>query len=178
MKVSFSFSKSFVENLVPNLPCGVESFKLFQSVCVRIQFLIYRVELKEFALAVLSRICLFEFLIYRVELKVLNPHMATPPYVVFLIYRVELKVASNSKPWTDTSNNSFLIYRVELKVLIMVESKSSQTSFLIYRVELKERLFMLAIQKSFLLFWMVPNLPCGVESTVKPVLCLTMKERS
>ena len=78
-------------SFVPNLPCGVESYLYSPTKRNKVQFLIYRVELKDLYIAT-PPIGFYVFLIYRVELKAVS--LISNCFVLrgFLIYRVELKV--------------------------------------------------------------------------------------
>ena len=120
---------------------------------------------------------------YCVELKVLSGAAEDFYSTMFLMYRVELKVTPLSTSgtlwpvpnvpcgvesphlikahWPDPYG--FLMYRVELKVIVGVGyyQVSYTNLFLMYRVELKD-----SMPDDFpvSMIWLVPNVPCGVES--------------
>ncbi len=102
--------------LVPNAPCGVESFKfpLFLHGLLLLAFLMHRVELKgEKELA--RKICAILFLMHRVELKVLgdtssknwNLKVPNAPCGVERLF---------APRGSEIIINLFLMHRVELKV--------------------------------------------------------------
>ena len=67
------------------------SLAIFRRLFIYIEFLIYRVELKQLPWERYDEIFIASFLIYRVELKRTLLHRRTPEALPFLIYRVELK---------------------------------------------------------------------------------------
>ena len=79
-----------VLNLVPNVPCGVESKDTLPRSTSLQKFLMYRVELKAMFLTSLYTMRTM-FLMYRVELKVEAFVLGASYYYLFLMYRVELK---------------------------------------------------------------------------------------
>ena len=62
----------------------------------------------------------------------------------------------------DTKIASFLMYRVELKVLGELHCANPLPLFLMYRVELKAPRPSPSPARAYL----VPNVPCGVESSI------------
>ena len=100
----------------------------------------YRVELKvSVGYGRRMRFIVWEFLMYRVELKGRRWKGEGVCKLWFLMYRVELKDRQPQRKCLKPSNK-FLMYRVELKVRVVPSFNTSP-------------------------FVIVPNVPCGVESS-------------
>ncbi len=121
---------------------------------------------------------------HRVELKVPLDSVPSSLLPWFLMHRVELKVLSvllnfltnnfnvpnapcgverpYGKYLTLSGLYTFLMHRVELKGRYPLLRISTELRFLMHRVELKARSSFACLRK---ISSIVPNAPCGVEST-------------
>ena len=96
---------------------------------------------------------------YRVELKAVVGVLCKISESWFLMYRVELK--GSSLLLLSATIAEFLMYRVELKAVFREHLQGERRRrFLMYRVELKAKNYSRNLQAN----WLVPNVPCGVES--------------